>query len=208
MIQNLTASGGTDISLTLSFGINEISRYKTHQTINQIFLFSDGNPTSGEDNWIQIRQNVAEKTRDNIRLSTFAFGADASKVELNRLAGITGGQHTFIREPKEMRISLQRSLDRRSHLAAMNVQMQIEIDPDISILHLYGHDIITDPVSRVAVERDVERTGKEAEKGFGVKPAADIVTQGNGIRIFVPNLAIGETYWVVFELTVPKQREY
>jgi Mg-chelatase subunit ChlD len=210
IINRLTANGGTDIYLGLSFGINEISRHIDYHKVNQLFLFSDGNPTSGETNWIQIRQNIALKIRedahDSIRLSTFGFGADASRKELDKLAGITGGQNTFVMEPEDVKHSLQQELDRRTHLAAINVQMQIEIDPDISILHLYGHDLINDPVRREAVLRELGETEEVIKQNYGVEPQTPIVTKEKGIRIFVPNLAVGETYWVVFEIAVPEQR--
>lgn len=50
LISKLSSDGGTDINLGLSYGINEISRFDDNKKINQIFLFSDGNPTSGETN--------------------------------------------------------------------------------------------------------------------------------------------------------------
>jgi len=206
LINRLSADGGTDINLGLSFGIDEISRHGNRHKVNQVFLFSDGNPTSGETDWIKIRQNIAEKTRENISLSTFAFGTDASKTELDRLAGLTGGQSTFVMEPEDVHITLKREIDRRKHIAAINVQMQIEIDPDIDILHLYGHDLITDSVSRAAVLRNIVQTEEEIEDDFGVEPLDSIVIKEKGIRIFVPNLAVGETYWVVFELAVPKKQ--
>jgi uncharacterized protein YegL/uncharacterized protein with WD repeat len=212
IINQLVVHGSTDINLALSISIDEMKRYRGAQRVNQLFLFSDGEPTSGETNWIKIRQNIAAKLRQNtatdgnIRLSTFAFGTDANKVELDKLAGITGGQSTFVIAPEEdVRDSLQQELDRRSHLAAINVQMQINIDSDIEILHFYGHDLITDPAVRAAVEREADLTGKKVEKDYGVKPQPDLIKEDNGIRVFVPNLAAGETYWVVFELAVPEQ---
>ena len=206
VLSNLTASGGTDINVGISFGIDEIRRYGNNNTLNHIYLFSDGNPNSGETNWIKIRQNVDTKTRGNIRLSTFAFGSDANTRELDALAGLTGGKSTFVIHPDDIKISLQEELSRREHLAAINVQMQIEIDQDIEILYLYGHDQITDPAARVAVLQNVDRTKKTAEKEFGVKSKPDLITQEKGIRIFVPDLTIGETYWVVFELAIPEEK--
>jgi WD40 repeat protein/Mg-chelatase subunit ChlD len=214
MINRLNVRGSTDINLALSISIDEMKRYRGAQKVNQLFLFSDGNPTSGETDWIKIRQNIAAKLRQNtatdgnIRLSTFVFGTDANKVELDRLAGITGGQSTFVIEPKEdVRHSLQQELARRTHLAAINVQMQIEIAPNIDILHFYGHDLITNPATRAAIERDADLTGKKVEKDYGVKPQPDLIKEDKGIRVFVPNLAVGETYWVVFELAVPEQHK-
>ncbi len=84
--------------------------------------------------------------------------------------------------------------------------MQIDIDPEIDILHFYGHDLITDPAARAAVEREADLTGKKVEQEYGVKPQPYLIKEDKGIRVFVPNLAVGETYWVVFELAVPEQR--
>jgi WD40 repeat protein/Mg-chelatase subunit ChlD len=224
MIDQLLADGGTDINQALSISIDEMRRYRGAQRVNQLFLFSDGNPTSGETDWIKIRQNIANKLRQNtatdgtIRLSTFAFGhddannvVDANKVELERLAGLTGGQSILVMNPKEdidiIRRGLQQALARRTHLAAINMQMQIEIDSDIDILHFYGHDLITDKAARAAVEREADLTGKQVEEEYGVKPQPDLIKEDKGIRVFVPNLAVGETYWVVFELAVPEQRK-
>jgi len=212
IINQLTANGETDINLALSIGIDEMRRYQGGQKVNQLFLFSDGNPTRGKTDWIKIRENIAAKlrqntpTRGNIRLSTFAFGTDASKVELDRLAGLTGGQHIFVIEPEDVRHNLQQELDRRTHLAAINVQMQIEIDPDIDILHFYGHDFVTDPVTRRAIKRNADITGDTIKRDYGVNAQPHLITQDKGIRIFVPNLAVGETYWVVFELAVPENQ--
>jgi Mg-chelatase subunit ChlD len=214
IINSLNTRGFTDINLALSISIDEMRRYRGAQRVNQLFLFSDGNPNRGETDWINIRQNIAAKMRQNtatdgnIRLSTFVFGTDANKVELDRLAGITGGQSTFVIEPEEdVRHSLQQELARRTHLAAINVQMQIEIAPNIDILHFYGHDLITDPTTRAAIEREADLTGKKVEEDYGVKPQPDLIKEDKGIRVFVPNLAVGETYWVVFELAVPEQHK-
>ena len=207
LLSNMRADGGTDINVALSFGVNEISRHRKNHTLNHIYLFTDGNPTSGETDWIKIRQNIDAKTRGNIRLSTFAFGSDANLRELDALAGLTGGKSTFITCPEDIQISLRDELSRREHLAAINVQIKVDIDRDVDILYFYGHDLITDPATRSAVLQDVERAKKKAEEEFGVTPEADLVTEEKGIRIFVPDLAVGETYWIVFELNIPEDKQ-
>ncbi|OQW87987.1 MAG: hypothetical protein BWK78_08630 [Thiotrichaceae bacterium IS1] len=214
IINRLIVRGGTDLNLALSISIDEMRRYQGTQRVNQLFLFSDGNPNSGESNWINIRQNVAAKLRQsatsggNIRLSTFIFGTDANKVEMDKLSGMTGGQSIFVIDPeKDVIHSLQQELARRSHLAAINVQMQIEIDPNIEILHFYGHDLITDPTTRAAVEREASLTRDKVKTDYGVESLPDLIKEDKGIRVFVPNLAVGEIYWVVFELAVPEPHQ-
>ncbi|BAY95739.1 MULTISPECIES: vWA domain-containing protein [unclassified Tolypothrix] len=213
IISGMIADGGTDINVALSFGIDEINRYGNNNTLNHIYLFSDGNPMSGETNWIKIRQNIDSKirgnnskTRGNIRLSTFAFGSDANTKELDALAGLTGGKSTFVRDIDDIKNSLQEELHRREHLAALNVQIKVDIGRDIEILYLYGHDLITEPAKRAAVIEDAQEAKKNAEEEFGVTSEADLITEEEGIKIFVPDLAVGETYWLVFELGIPEEK--
>ncbi|NEO69254.1 VWA domain-containing protein [Moorena sp. SIO3H5] len=206
ILSNMTATGGTDINVAISYGIDEISRYGNSNTLNHIYLFSDGNPTSGETEWIKIRQNIDRKTRGDIRLSTFAFGSDANIKELEALAGLTGGKSTFVTDIDDIKISLDDELSRREHLAAINIQIKVDIDRDIDIPYLYGHDLITDPASRAAVLDEAKRVGQQAEEEFEVTPQPDLITEEKGIRIFVPDLAVGETYWIVFELAIPEEK--
>ncbi|WP_322745048.1 vWA domain-containing protein [Leptolyngbya ectocarpi] len=205
-VSSLQATGGTDINLGIQYGIDEISRYGNHHRLNHIYLFSDGNSNSGETSWIKIRQNADMKTRGSIRLSTFAFGTDANKRELDALAGLTGGKSTFVTDIDDIKSSLQEELNRRDYLAGINVQIKVKIDQDISILYLYGHDEIKDPARRAVVLRDADQAKEKAQEEFGVQSAPDLITQEDGIRIFVPDLAVGETYWIIFELGVPDEK--
>ena len=207
LLSSMSADRGTDLNVALSFGIDEIIRHKKIHSLNHIYLFTDGNPTSGETDWIKIRQDIEAKTRGNIRLSTFAFGSDANLRELDALAGLTGGESTFVTCPADIQSNLKDELNRREHLAAINVQIKVDIDSDVDIIYFYGHDLITEPAARAAVLQDVENAGKKAQEEFGVKPEADLVTEKNGIRIFVPDLAVGETYWLVFELAIPETKQ-
>lgn len=205
-LSSLRTEDSTDINLGLQYGIAEIQRHQHTNMINQLYLFSDGNPNSGEQSWVKIRQNVAVRVRGDINLSAFGFGTDVNTRELDALAGVTGGQYTFVIRPDDVKLTLQNDLLRREHLAAMNIQAQIEIAKDISILHFYGHDQITDPARRDAVLREVEVAKQAAEEQLGIEPQPDLVTEEKGIRIFAPDLAVGETYWIVFELGVPSDR--
>ncbi len=67
---------------------------------------------------------------------------------------------------------------------------------------MYGHDEIKDKPTRRAVFKNLRKAKEKAEREVGVKSEPDLVTQEEGIRIFVPDLAVGETYWIVFELAI------
>lgn len=205
VVADLRAHGATDINMGVLYGIDEIARYAHVQPdiVNHLYLFSDGDPTSGVRDWITIRRNIAAKTRGELTLSCFGFGADARMRELEALAGITGGSCALVADSENLRLDLAEDLARREHLAAINIQLQIELDAKVTAWHLYGHDLITDAPARARVERDVDTAKHRARQEFGVESLPDLVTEDDGIRIFAPDLACDETYWVVLEVQAP-----
>jgi Mg-chelatase subunit ChlD len=205
IVYGLRADGGTDLNLGVLYGIDEIGRHSGERSdlVNCLYLFSDGEPTSGERNWITIRSNIAARLRGDLAISCFGFGADARIRELEALAGSAGGHFTFVNQAEDVKLNLREDLRRREHLAAINIQLQIEIDPEINIWHLYGHDLVTDPAVRASVIRGAGAARRKGKEEFGTEALPDLITEEKGIRIFAPDLAFGETYWIVFEVEVP-----
>lgn len=205
VLADLSATGGTDINLGVQYGIDEITRHSDGRPdiVNRVYLFSDGAPTSGETDWTKIRRNIAERVRGDLTISCFGFGSDARMRELEALAGITGGFATFVTDADDVRLNLIEDLARREHLAAINIQLRIDIDPDITVWHLYGHDLITDPATRARVERAADTSAALAREELNVESLPHLITHDKGIRIFAPDLAHGETYWIVLELQIP-----
>ncbi|MFJ2303694.1 VWA domain-containing protein [Streptomyces sp. NPDC087787] len=204
VVARLRAGGGTDLDLGVQYGIDEIGRNALDgRTVNCLYLFSDGDPTSGELDWVRIRTNTAAKLRGDLTVSCFGFGSDARMPELAALAGLAGGHSTFVTRPEQVGTDLLADLERRDHLAAIDIQLRLDIAPDVEIRHLYGHDLVTDPRARAAVLREAAQAAERARRDYGTEALPDLVTEETGIRIFAPDLAFGETYWIVLELTVP-----
>lgn len=206
IVTGLEADGATDLNLGVLYGIDEIARHSQPDVVNCLYLFSDGDPNSGERNWITIRRNIADRIRGDLTLSCFGFGEDARMRELEALAGLTGGSCLLVTNPDDVRLNLAEDLARREHLAAINIQLQIQLDAEITAWHLYGHDLITDPSTRARVEREVSAAKDRAREEMGVESLPDLVTEDDGIRIFAPDLAFDETYWVVLEVQAPPGR--
>ncbi|MFI1293432.1 VWA domain-containing protein [Streptomyces sp. NPDC020792] len=208
VVAGLRAGGGTDINLGVQYGIDEIGRNALGgRTVNCLYLFSDGGPTSGERDWVRIRTNIAAKLRGDLTVSCFGFGSDARMPELAALAGLAGGHATFVTRPEQVGTDLLADLKRRDHLAAIDIQLRLDIAPDVEIRHLYGHDLVTDPRARAAVLREAAQAAERARRDHGAEALPDLIAEETGIRIFAPDLAFGETYWIVLELTVPPGRE-
>ncbi|MFY1652521.1 VWA domain-containing protein [Solwaraspora sp. WMMB762] len=203
ILAGMHADGGTDLNLGLSFAFDEIQRHSAPGTVNCVYLFSDGDPTSGETNWVTIRANVAARVRGDVTLSCFGFGSDARVAELRALAGVSGGHWTFVTEATDVTSVLSEDLARRDSLAAINIQLRIDIPPQTTVWHIYGHDLITDPAGRAAVLTEAESARQRSRDEYQVENLPDLIRDEQGIRIFAPDLAYGETYWVVVELQLP-----
>ncbi|MET9496500.1 VWA domain-containing protein [Streptomyces sp. NPDC006552] len=207
VVSGLTASGGTDIHLGVQYGLSELRRRSGGgATVDCLYLFSDGDPTSGLTDWVEIRTRIAAELRGDVTLSCFGFGSDARMPELAALAGLSGGHSTFVTRPEQIGTDLLADLNRRDHLAAIDIQLRLDIAADVEIRHLYGHDLVSDPRARQAVLRDAELAAASARAAYGAEALPDIITDEHGIRIFAPDLAFGETYWIVLEIAVPPGR--
>ncbi len=204
VVRQLEADGGTDISLGVSFGIDEVTRYGMANTFNKVVLLTDGNPTSGEENWVRIRDNIAKKARGFVNVSIFGFGADANRQEMTALAGTTGGSFSFVVDPKILNAEIRSQVNRRNRLVALNLQVLVELPKNSQLIHFYGHIPVDDPAQKDEVFRDLEIAKEQSRQLFNVLPAEDIIDDDRGIRVFVPNIVAGETYLLVMEVFVPE----
>lgn len=192
-LAKLLPQGGTDLDLGLSTAISEVlSVGGDLGTVSQVVLFSDGNPTDRVVDWMQIRANVVTAIGGAaVRLSTFAFGADANARELDALAGVTGGSYDLVTDPAAVGQTLVSDLARRGRLLATDVRLNLDLRPDVQIRHLFGHDQVGQPISRAAV-------GETAGDTSAPSAGAD-----GGLWIVVPDAAAGDAYWLVLEIAVP-----
>ncbi|MET7424276.1 VWA domain-containing protein [Dactylosporangium sp. NPDC005555] len=200
IVGGLRPSGSTDLNLGILYSLDEIARHGDATTVDCVYVFSDGEPTSGETDWIKIRANLASRVRGAVTLSCFGFGSDARMRELDALAGLTGGHSTFVTHADDVRLTLAQDVSRRDHLAAINIQLKIDLDPAVVLWHVYGHDLITDPAARAAVLDDAWAARDRGRRDLGVEALPDLIEDEDGIRIFAPDLAFGETYWIVLEV--------
>ena len=199
VLAQLLAQGGTDIDLGLMEGIAEVKALSVdHNVVSHVVLFSDGNPTDRVTDWMQIRNNLVTVIGDaTIRVSTFAFGADANARELDALAGVTGADYGLVADPAAGGVgqALADDLARRDRLAAKDIRLTLQIEPEVEIRHFFGHDQVGAPISRAALDQPADE-----------RPAGPAAAGGNeGMRIVVPDMAVGEAYWIVLEIALPAE---
>lgn len=205
-LTDLVGDGGTDINMGIEYAIAEILRHDEMEQMNCIILLSDGNPTSGETKWLNIRKNIVQKTRGAIGVYCFALGSDANVKEFNTLSGATGGFATFVAGMNDLEVNIEREINRRVRISALNIKVKVRIDPSVSILRVFGHDLITEPRVREAIVTSSERAAIASAAELGIKDTLDFLRDEDGLMLFVPNLRRDDLYVIMFELANCKQQ--
>ncbi|MBN1202103.1 MAG: VWA domain-containing protein [Anaerolineae bacterium] len=95
-IDGLEAIGGTDIDGALHEAMSMADRERS----TVLLFLTDGLPTEGEVDTIQILNNVQDHAKPNVRIFTFGVGYDVDTILLDRLYQDFHGAGTYVR-PEE-----------------------------------------------------------------------------------------------------------
>lgn len=92
-VDNLQATGGTDINLAL---LDALDMVEPGRPAMLLFL-TDGLPTEGEVETSRILRNVADAAPENVRLFAFGVGDDVDVILLDSLSSEHHGRTTYVR---------------------------------------------------------------------------------------------------------------
>jgi len=93
-VNGLEAGGGTNIDGALHTGLRMLT---DSSRPNYLFFMTDGEPTVGERNEMQIAANAARENKVNARLFAFGVGFDVNARLLDRLARELRGASTYVK---------------------------------------------------------------------------------------------------------------
>jgi Ca-activated chloride channel family protein len=98
-VQAIQAGGATEIFHGLEAGLAEVRRGLDPNRTNHLILLTDGHTYGDEQACLELAQ-VAARLR--ISISGFGIGADWNDIFLDRLTAQTGGNSTYISDPKDI----------------------------------------------------------------------------------------------------------
>jgi len=203
-IRSIVAGGGTDLNLGIGFGFDEFARFDSLTRSNQLIILTDGQPTSGETEWYRIRQNVLENLkREPAQLIGLAIGSGADFNEMDALVGTSGGRAEAIVRLTDIEAVIGEEVTRQAFMAALGIEVLLKLNDAVGFRYFYGHTPVDDASRKNDIKAERDAIVQDA-KQLGVEVGESIINDDNvGVRLFVPNLAYGESYILVFELAIP-----
>ena len=102
-VSQISSGGGTNINDAL---IRAMKLFRNSNTPNYIIFLTDGLPTSGEKNEMNIAQNVFSSNDQNARIFSFGVGNDVNARLLERLSSMNGGLTSYVKPHEDIENSV------------------------------------------------------------------------------------------------------
>ena len=141
LIDNLYASGGTNIYEGLEFGLSLLTKnYSSSGRIASMILLSDGQDNYNYGQVVSKFRNLFISTKKNeyiFTLHSFGFGNDHDAVLMNDLSKLKDGSFFFIRFLTDVKDAFLEIYGTLSSICEVNVKLTIQSNFE---LYIYGMD--------------------------------------------------------------------
>jgi Ca-activated chloride channel homolog len=138
VIEELGASGGTNLFAGLAFA-ESISRStpKTHP-VRRVVLISDGRATAGDTSLHSIAQIAEAGLPQGIQVTAVGIGVDYDEATLNALALRSSGRLYHVADSKDLPAIVEREMRLLESTSASNAQVEIVAAPGVTLLGVAG----------------------------------------------------------------------
>ena len=134
-VDDLKASGGTNIDGALSTALNQKAR---KDRLHTILFLTDGMPTVGITNVDQIVANVQKANEQRLRIFVCGVGYDVNARLLDRLAEQTRSVVQYIRPKEDLEVAVSQLFDKVSRPVLTNLRMDWG---DLRVHDVYPKDL-------------------------------------------------------------------
>jgi uncharacterized protein YegL len=175
MIEDLEASGGTDIYVGMVDGYEQVLKNFNSKYTNRVLLLTDGFDSTPVE---ELLKKSKEYNKKGLELSTIGIGEGYNQSLLSLLATEGGGLMSFIVDSKNINSVFEKELNSILSPCAKDLTVEITYNNQIVFKQLYGHpftktnDIVTMTLNNVfsglntlaLLKFDLNKPTKEIEK--------------------------------------------
>lgn len=137
-IDNITVSGGTNLSGGYQQGLSEVTRWKTGDSINRVILMSDGNANIGVTYLPELERMARNGLSQGVSLSSIGVGLDYNEDLMTRMANEGAGNYYFVDNSATIAEVFEKELKGLASTVARDTALVIKLAPGVSLRELYG----------------------------------------------------------------------
>ena len=137
-INGIEVSGGTNLSGGWQRGYEQISRWKTPESVNRVLLMSDGNANIGTTYLPDLKRMSREALTSGVSLTTMGVGLDYNEDLMAAMANEGAGNYHFIDEKTDMFAVFDKELKSLSGTVAKNTSLVVTLPKGVQLKQLYG----------------------------------------------------------------------
>jgi len=141
-IRGLGCGGGTNFSGGLLAGLYEVFSAFQFWQVNQVVLFSDGQPNIGITSATDLAR-IAERAADHgVSVTTIGFGDAHDELLMQGIADASGGSYYYVDKPEDFQRIFEREAGAILRSAARASQVAFTVPPGLQVEDVLGYDYI------------------------------------------------------------------
>jgi hypothetical protein len=141
-IRGLHDGGGTNFSGGLLAGLYEVFSAFQYWQLNQVILFSDGQPNIGITSASELARIAERAAEHGVSVTTIGFGMDHDELLMQGLADASGGYYYYVDKPGDFAQIFQREAGAILRTAARRTEIAFTIPPGVQVEDVLGYDYI------------------------------------------------------------------
>src|SRR5215471_2537257 len=141
-IATLTDGGGTFFSGGMLAGLAQVfSAFQAWQ-VNQVILFSDGQPNIGITSSQELARIAARAAERGVSVTTIGFGMDHDELLMQGIADASGGNYYYVDTPSDMSQIFQREAGAILRSAARATDVEVTLPAGLVLDDVIGYDYV------------------------------------------------------------------
>jgi hypothetical protein len=142
-IRALVDGGGTYLSGGLLAGLAQVFSAFNPWQLNQVVLFTDGQPNIGITSSSELARIAARAAEHGVAVTTIGFGNEHDELLLQGMADASGGNYYYVDNPGDMSKIFQQEAGAILRTAARSTDVDLVLPPGITLEDAIGYDYVT-----------------------------------------------------------------
>jgi von Willebrand factor type A domain len=171
-IRSLRDGGGTFFSGGMLAGLAEVFSAFAVWQVNQVILFSDGQPNIGITSSAELARIAERAAESGVSVTTIGFGRDHDELLMQGIADASGGNYYYVDSPGDMSHMFQREAGAILRSAARATDIEVQLPPGMVLDDIIGYDYVVTGPGHVFVRMGSIPHDEERYVVFKLRPAA------------------------------------